>query len=525
MASRKSATGNGARRKIPAEHHDTNSKSNSTVSALTGKRKAATSKVNGLKEDDNNRVKRKRVDSEVKDGAQEAKFRQPAKKADTSVPATLGASRKQTVARNARAVNQAPTASLDTFVFGDGSCAQLGLGSKSLDGMSPTESLVPHLNMLLSSEKVGVVQFACGGMHMAAITRDNAILTWGVNDLGALGRDTDVEEDDDDELNPSESVPSSVNTAHLEPDITWSQVVASDNASFALTDDGRVYGWGTFRSSDGVMGFDRVSHIQKTPILIPELKDIRQLAAGNDHVLALDGKGKVFTWGCGEKHQLARRTSHARLALRPTSIGPLPLPGAKASKVSCGSYHGFVIDQEGRVYAWGLNVFGELAIPDNAGEDGATQLKPRLVESLLGYRIVDIAGGEHHSLACTDKGQLLTWGRIDGHQVGIRADTLTSDNAIFDDRKQPRILKTPLVVPDLPFIVSVASGTDHSLALTADGKAYSWGFGQNGRTGQDDEEDTKIPTLIDSEAVRGRKLVAAGAGGGFSAVASVADLA
>ena len=195
------------------------------------------------------------------------------------------------------------------------------------------------------------------------------------------------------------------------------------------------------------MGFSSVSFIQKTPTLIPDLKDIRQLAAGNDHVLALDGKGKVFTWGCGEKDQLARRTRHPELALRPTSIGALPVRGAKASKVSCGSYHNFVIDQEGRVYAWGLNVYGELAIPGNAGEDSASQLKPRLVESLQMHRIVDIAGGEHHSLACTDKGELVTWGRIDGKQVGFRADVFTANNAIFDDRNEPRILKTPLVIP------------------------------------------------------------------------------
>lgn len=107
----------------------------------------------------------------------------------------------------AKVVNKAPTAPPDIFVFGDGSCAQLGLGSKTLGNMSPTEALVPRLNTLLSSEKVGVAQVACGGMHTVALTRDNTILTWGVNDLGALGRDTKVEEDEDDDLNPSESVP------------------------------------------------------------------------------------------------------------------------------------------------------------------------------------------------------------------------------------------------------------------------------------------------------------------------------
>ena len=74
---------------------------------------------------------------------------------------------------------------------------------------------------------------------------------------------------------------------------------------------------------------------------------------------------------------------------------------------------------------------------------------------------------------------------------------------------------------DLPSIASVASGTDHSLVLTVTGKAYSWGFGANGRTGQDGEDDTEVPTPISSKAVRDRKLVFAGAGGAFSVEASV----
>ena len=197
------------------------------------------------------------------------------------------------------------------------------------------------------------------------------------------------------------------------------------------------------------MGFNQQTLVQKTPIVIPTLKDIRQLAAGNNHVLALDARGKVFAWGCGEQNQLARRVlaRHRKLGLRPTGIVSLPVPGAKAVRVACGSYHSFVVDSQGRVYTWGLNNYGQLAIADQAGESEAYQLKPRLVESLRGYNIIDITGGEHHSLACTDDGKLLTWGRIDGHQVGLQTRVFTPDNTVFDERNKPRVLKIPTVVP------------------------------------------------------------------------------
>ncbi|KAL7619930.1 hypothetical protein AAE478_010477 [Parahypoxylon ruwenzoriense] len=190
--------------------------------------------------------------------------------------------------KGARGFRKAPTASLDIFVFGEGTGGELGLGSKTVNGKGkqPFEVLQPRLNTLLCPKDVGVVQLSCGGLHR---------YTWGVNDNGALGRVTDIANvEEDDELNPAESTPGVVDTSHLNPSIVWAQVVGSDSASFALTEDGKVYGWGTFRGNNGIMGFRENIRIQKTPYLIPELKSITQLAAGNNHVLALDDEGKIY---------------------------------------------------------------------------------------------------------------------------------------------------------------------------------------------------------------------------------------
>ena len=158
-------------------------------------------------------------------------------------------------------INTAPTNPFHVFVFGEGSAGELGLGSEPLDGKRPIDVKRPRLNPKLSAKEVGVVQIACGGMHVAALTRENKILTWGVNDQGALGRDTtwsgglrDVEDEDSDDedgpsLNPIESTPTEVDATDIKPDTKFTQLVASDNATFALTNTGLVYGWGTFRVS------------------------------------------------------------------------------------------------------------------------------------------------------------------------------------------------------------------------------------------------------------------------------------
>lgn len=160
-------------------------------------------------------------------------------------------------------INFAPTQPLDIFIFGSGESGELGLGNKKLDGKKPVNVKRPRVHPFLSAEAVGVVQIACGGMHSVALTKDNKILTWGVNDQGALGRDTtwdgglrdaDAEDDDDngddfEALNPIECTPAEVSTKNIVNGTKFVKVVASDSASFALTEDGRLYGWGTFRVS------------------------------------------------------------------------------------------------------------------------------------------------------------------------------------------------------------------------------------------------------------------------------------
>ncbi|KAI6750367.1 hypothetical protein HG530_014648 [Fusarium avenaceum] len=434
-------------------------------------------------------------------------------------------------------INDAPTQILDVYVFGEGSSGELGLGSKRINGKKPIDVKRPRLNDNLSAAKVGVVQISCGGMHAIVLTHDNKILTWGVNDQGALGRDSnwegglrdmdkeedsDSEDEDDSGVNPKESTPLPVSDEYFAPDTKFVQVVASDSASFALTEDGRVYGWGTFRSSDGILGFSETVKIQSTPALIRDLKNIKSLAAGSNHILALDHKGNVVAWGCGQQNQLGRRIieRNKMSSLIPQGVG---LPRGKIAKVACGSYHSFAIDKEGQVYGWGLNNFGEIGVESNAGEDDAVILRPAKLTYLDDFTITEIDGGEHHSLACSDKGDLLTWGRVDGYQVGFEFDKLSEENAIYDERGNARILFKPTIQPDIKNIVAVAAGTDNNFAVDSEGKVFSWGFSSNYQTGQGTIDDIHTPTVIDNTAIRGKKIIGAGAGGQYSVLFGEAD--
>lgn len=165
--------------------------------------------------------------------------------------------------------------------------------------------------------------------------------------------------------------------------------------------------------------------------------------------MALTHSGATYGWGASEQSQLGRRTVERTksAALVPREFGLPNKPKNNIVYVNCGSYHSFAIDKLGQVWSWGLNNFAETGIVEGAGEDEAFVNKPTVVESLSKYEIKEIKGGGHHSIACTTKGQLLTWGRIDGHQTGIEIDDLPEDAVIKDARNEPRILKVPTVVP------------------------------------------------------------------------------
>ncbi|RDW93007.1 uncharacterized protein DSM5745_00329 [Aspergillus mulundensis] len=427
-----------------------------------------------------------------------------------------------------------PTKRLDVYVFGTNCAGELGLG----DATTKTEIPRPVLNPKLAADKVGVVHLAVGGMHSAALTHDNKILTWGVNDDGALGRDTtqdpndvktrdvdEASEDSDSEeegnFNLKEATPIEVDPKHFPSGTAFTQLVGTDSATFALTTGGKVYGWGAFTDGSGNKQFIAGSTVKRqlTPILIPGLENIVQLSSGAQHVLALTSDGKVFGWGRNEQGQLGRvrRVRGAAAdSLTPAQCATPP----NIVNIGTGSYHSFAVHKSGRVYGWGSNNFGQTAISASAGRGDATVMYPTKAPAFKPFsKIVTIQGGKDHSLAVTQDGKCLSWGRIDNKALGVDMTKVDVADVIVDEYDRPRILAVPTPIGNISDAVGLGIGTDHSFVITNKGQAYSWGFNATRQTGQPSDEDIAEPAILSNKHVDGKKLVLADAGGQFSIVA------
>ena len=112
--------------------------------------------------------------------------------------------------------------------------------------------------------------------------------------------------------------------------------------------------------------------------------------------------GKVFTFGSGVQlgHDGANQEEHV-----PRPIAGLV--GRKVVGVAAGDGHTVVCTAEGQMYSFGAGELGQLG---HGGEED--ELVPRLVEGLVGKKVVGVAAGctARHSLVWTDHGQVYTFG-------------------------------------------------------------------------------------------------------------------
>ncbi|ANB12961.1 Srm1p [Sugiyamaella lignohabitans] len=427
-----------------------------------------------------------------------------------------------------------PTQRLNVYVFGSGSLCELGLGP------NVTEVKRPRLNPLLPIDEIGIVSLAVGGAHVIAIDYAGKLWTWGQNDSGVLGRYTkeDYESGDvdlDNDINALESTPSRV--TGIPDHLKFVAVAASDNLSAAITDEGHLWAWGTF-IDDGDKAFKSGIEIQTTPVYISQIRGAVGIAGGKDHLLIVDKYGQVYAWGTGQNYQLGVQVN-ARL--RTKTFGPIKIKGLKNIKsVAAGEYHSFAIDIDNKLWAWGLNNFGQCATwgsgDDNEAGSGVSVTKPTLAKFFEDKEVAQVDGGNHHSLILTTNGEVYAVGEMNFNQLGIPTNALP-ESTVREKNGSPSYVPIPTKLTtgmseeqslQLPKFKYIATGTDHSLAVSAeDGSIWTWGFGEvyqlgHGKpAGEDSPEDEEVPTRIKNTATTGVNMVFVGAGGQFSVSAGL----
>jgi E3 ubiquitin-protein ligase HERC2 len=131
------------------------------------------------------------------------------------------------------------------------------------------------------------------------------------------------------------------------------------------------------------------------------------------------------------------------------------LAGLGAVKVECGSQFSVCLTRSGSVFTWGKGDYHRLG----HGTDDHVR-RPRKVAALQGRKVISIATGSLHCVACTDNGEVFTWGDNDEGQLGDG-----STNAI----QRPRLVASL----QNRKINRVACGSAHTLAWSTNKPAVA----------------------------------------------------
>ena len=162
----------------------------------------------------------------------------------------------------------------------------------------------------------------------------------------------------------------------------------------------------------------------------------------------------------------------------PDVVKALKASGDKVTSVACGSSHTLAVTSDGSVFSWGAGAFGKLG-----HEDDSDVRIPRMVE-FKRKRISRVACGPEPSAVVSEAGEVLTWG------AGSYGNLGHGDNT---EVLIPKLVEALLGKP----CISVACGSKHTLALTAYGAVFAWGYGGGGRLGCGDTRGLFRPKLVE----------------------------
>jgi alpha-tubulin suppressor-like RCC1 family protein len=265
----------------------------------------------------------------------------------------------------------------------------------------------------------------------------------------------------------------------------------------APTTAGQIYAFGENYSGQlGNATHDKELTANPSPALVtlPGVSgSVVEVAAGEEHTLAVTSGGQLYAFGSNFYGQLGISTDSGSSTPDPTPT-LVSLPGATGpvTQVAAGYEHSLAVTSTGQLYAFGSNFYGQLGVSTNSGSTTANST-PTLV-SLPGATgpVAEIAAGSEHSLAATSTGQLYAFGENEQGQLG----SSTHDNT-HDANPTPTLVTLPGAGGP---VVQLAGGGAHSLALTSTGQLYAFGENRGGQLGVTTHsgtgEPTPTPTLV-----------------------------
>jgi alpha-tubulin suppressor-like RCC1 family protein len=235
---------------------------------------------------------------------------------------------------------------------------------------------------------------------------------------------------------------------------------------------GLVEAWGN--NQYGTLGNGTTTE-SDMPVVVSKLSGVTAIAGGGVHSLAVQNGG-IYAWGYNAYGQIGNGTTTTTAPygiITPVAVSGPPSLSSSVTAIAGGADHSLAV-QNGDVYAWGLNNYGQL------GNNSTFNSSVPVAVSGLSSGVSAVACGEYHSLA-VQNGGVYSWGYNGQGQLG---NNTTIDSSV------------PVAVSGLSSgVTAIAGGYGHSLAVQ-NGGVYAWGDNTYGDLGNNSTTNSSVPVAV-----------------------------
>lgn len=231
------------------------------------------------------------------------------------------------------------------------------------------------------SAATGWKDVAAGTQHSLAVDAQGKLWGWGINYNGELG--------DGQASGITVPAPTRIHSA----DSIWKSISASGSHSGGITADGKLWIWGynTYWGSYGTINY--------TPLQVGADTDWAAVSVGYNQVIAI--KRDSTLWGFGRNGEGQAGDS--------TTLDNIYIPGVRIDSnhrwvaVSAGNDHCLALQKDGSLWSWGGNHWGQLG---NGNTTDGTKGPKRVGTG----KYIAIAAGGHFSVAISKDSMRWVWG-------------------------------------------------------------------------------------------------------------------